>query len=144
MSATTNGGGYWMVTRSGRVLSFGNAVGYGGASASGATMAEIVATPSGHGYWLFAADGRVFPFGDAGDFGNAKGSRIAGGDNHGPDGYWLVSEGGRVRSFGSATSFGDPAGGNLGSKVVGLASTPTGEGYSIVTAKGRIYRFGDA
>ena len=144
MSATPNGGGYWMVTRSGRVLSFGNAVGYGGASPSGATIAEIVATPSGHGYWLFASDGRVFPLGDAGDFGNAKGGRIVGGDNHGSDGYWLVTEGGRVRSFGSATSFGDPAGGNLGSRVVGLAATPTGEGYVVVTSKGRIYRFGDA
>jgi hypothetical protein len=144
MSATANGGGYWIVTRSGQVLSFGNAVGYGGASPSGATIAEIVATPSGQGYWLFASDGRVFPFGDAGDFGQAKGSRIVGGDNHGSDGYWLVSEGGRVRSFGSATSFGDPAGGNLGSPVVGLAGTPTGEGYVVITSKGRIYRFGDA
>jgi hypothetical protein len=144
MSSTADGGGYWMVTRSGRVLSFGNAAAFGGARSSGATMAEIVATPSGLGYWLFATDGRVFAFGDAAHFGNAKSSRITGGDNHGSDGYWLVTERGRVRSLGSATSLGDLAGQDLGSKVVGLAATPSAEGYVIVTAKGRIYRFGDA
>jgi len=110
----------------------------------GATMAEIAATPSGLGYWLFATDGRVFAFGDAAHFGNAKSDRVTGGDNRGSDGYWLVTQGGRVRSFGTSKSLGDLAGRDLGSKVVGLAATPSAEGYVIVTAKGRIYRFGDA
>ncbi len=36
------------------------------------------------------------------------------------------------------------AGMKLGSPIVGLAATPSGKGYVIVTAKGRTFSFGGA
>jgi hypothetical protein len=59
--------GYWLVTSSGAVSTFGAAKFYG--SMSGKHLNEpivgIVASPDGHGYWLVAKDGGVFSFGDA-------------------------------------------------------------------------------
>ncbi|MGH2827502.1 MAG: hypothetical protein ACRDKF_11080 [Actinomycetota bacterium] len=145
MSATPNGKGYWIVTRSGRVHAFGNAINRGGARKKDATITALVSTPTGGGYWLLATDGRVFAYGDAVHMGEAKrGTAFVGGDNKGADGYWLVTRGGNVRSFGSAANVGDLSGNKPSSPVIDMAATPSGKGYVLVTAKGKVFRFGDA
>jgi hypothetical protein len=62
-----NGDGYWLVSASGRVYTFGSAKFYGSMLGRhlNSPITGIVATPSGHGYWLVAEDGGVFSFGDA-------------------------------------------------------------------------------
>ena len=145
MTATSNGNGYWIVTRSGRVHSFGNAVNYGGARQEGVAISGIASTPTGDGYWLFASNGRVFVYGDAVHMGEPKGgSAFVGGDNRGAGGYWLVTGGGNVRAFGSAANLGDLGASELASPVVGMAATPSGDGYVLVTAKGKAFRVGDS
>ena len=59
--------GYWLVTSSGAVSTFGAAKFYGSMSGKhlNAPIVGIVASPDGHGYWLVAKDGGVFSFGDA-------------------------------------------------------------------------------
>jgi protocatechuate 3,4-dioxygenase beta subunit len=64
----------------------------------------------------------------------------------GPAGsYRLVTDTGRVLASGSAADLGSlPASKLRGSKVVGMAETPGGQGYWLVTAKGQVFAFGDA
>ena len=64
----------------------------------------------------------------------------------GPDGsYHLVTDSGRVLASGNAADLGSlPASKLGGSKVVGMAQTPGGKGYWLVTAKGKVYAFGQA
>ena len=59
--------GYWLVTSSGAVSTFGAAKFYGSMSGKhlNVPIVGIVASPDGHGYWLVAKDGGVFSFGDA-------------------------------------------------------------------------------
>src|SRR5690606_4271969 len=53
-------------------------------------------------------------------------------------GYWLASRHGRVRAFGTATQRGDVAGIHLNRPIVGMASTPSGNGYWLVASDGGI------
>ena len=46
--------------------------------------------------------------------------------------------------FGDAASYGSLAGVKLDAPVVGMASTPSGQGYWMVGADGGIFPFGDA
>src|SRR4051812_33161643 len=49
-----------------------------------------------------------------------------------PDGYWLVSAGGGVFSYGRARFFGSTGALPLNRPIVGMAATPSGEGYWMV------------
>jgi hypothetical protein len=71
IDATSDGGGYWLVTADGAVFPFGDAGGYGsrGSIHSSSPIIEMESTPDGRGYWLIAADGGLFPFGDAPGYG---------------------------------------------------------------------------
>jgi hypothetical protein len=49
-----------------------------------------------------------------------------------------------VRPFGGASSFGSTASFDLNTPIVGMAPTPTGQGYWEVSSDGGIFAFGDA
>ncbi len=51
-------------------------------------------------------------------------------------GYWLVGSNGAVFPFGTAQSFGSTAGASLSGPVVGIVSTPDGDGYWEVARDG--------
>jgi hypothetical protein len=61
-------------------------------------------------------------------------------------GGWLLDGSGRIHSLGGAPSFGDLATLGAAGRVtpVAVESTPSGEGYWIVTADGAVLAFGDA
>jgi hypothetical protein len=75
ITATPDGGGYWMVAADGGVFSFGDAHFFGsmGGTPLNAAIVGIAATPDGGGYVLAAADGGIFDFGDAAFVGSAVG-----------------------------------------------------------------------
>jgi hypothetical protein len=55
----------------------------------------------------------------------------------------MVASDGGVFAFGGSAFYGSPAG-TAGGNVIGLASTPTGNGYWIVGSDGSVYNFGAA
>jgi peptidoglycan/xylan/chitin deacetylase (PgdA/CDA1 family) len=66
-----------------------------------------------------------------------------GGDAIVPAGYRVAGADGGVNAF--ETSFlGSGAGGAVASPVMGMATTPTGQGYWLATADGAVLTFGDA
>jgi len=83
-------------------------------------IAGIAATPDDKGYWLLSSDGIVYPFGDAQSFGD----NIA---------YCL----GGIFPFGCVQRL-------PGARFVGIASTPDGKGYWLVTSTGQVLNLGDA
>lgn len=125
--AVPGGGGYWMVSKSGRVYSFGNAHFYGDTYTDGITgltgskplNAPIVGgapTANGKGYWLVAADGGVFNFGDASFHGSTYTYGITGLSGSRP----------------------------LNAPIVGMVADPEGSGYWLIAADGGIFNFGGA
>ena len=66
-SAHGNTPGYWVATRNGEVLPFGDAKSFGSMAghALNASIIGVAATPTGNGYWLLGPDGGIFSFGDA-------------------------------------------------------------------------------
>ncbi|MCU1377141.1 MAG: hypothetical protein JWN29_124 [Acidimicrobiales bacterium] len=89
------------------------------------------------------ADGRVYVA--AGD-GVALVQTSPGGPNQPlPGGQSLIElQADGLRTYGSPCSFGSLAGRHLNRPVVGLARTPSGNGYWIVAGDGGIFSFGDA
>jgi hypothetical protein len=67
MAATPDGHGYWLATKAGQVLHFGDAHSYGSASSLhlAKPIVAITVGPGGRGYWLVASDGGIFGFGTA-------------------------------------------------------------------------------
>ena len=61
-------------------------------------------------------------------------------------GYWTVTAAGSVTPFGGAASLGSPAesGIDLNKPIVGMAATPSGQGYWLVASDGGIFSYGDA
>ena len=59
-------------------------------------------------------------------------------------GYWTTSGAGVITSHNGAPTFGSPAGMHLNQPIVGMASTPDGQGYWLVTATGTVHPYGDA
>jgi hypothetical protein len=74
-SEAGSGSGYWLVTSTGQVYSYGGATYYGGMDGRhlNKPIVGMASTSDGKGYWLIAADGGVFAFGDA-TFGGSRGS----------------------------------------------------------------------
>ena len=78
-----SGNGYWLVTATGNVYTFGDAP-YFGAPGRG-TVTSAVATPDGKGYWVLLSDGEVFAYGDAANLGSPSSANFNGldaGDGH--------------------------------------------------------------
>ena len=145
------GNGYGIMTAFGRLFAFGGFPSDGDASGciSIAPIVGMATTPSGHGYWLVAADGGIFSFGNAhsGDRRGACASIVRSWGWPRPPraratGWWRPTE----ASSASATRefWGSTGSLHLNAPVVGMAATPSGEGYWLVAADGGIFCFGDA
>jgi hypothetical protein len=143
--------GYWLATRDGQVLPFGQAPAMGSMQgrALNSPVVAIAATPSAKGYWLLGADGGIFAFGDAqfyGSTGNLRLNQPVVGLEPTPTGkgYWLVARDGGIFAYGDAQFFGSTGSLKLNQPIVGMRSTPSGQGYWLVAADGGIFSFGDA
>ncbi|MDQ3964139.1 MAG: hypothetical protein M3277_09565 [Actinomycetota bacterium] len=146
MASTTSGGGYWIVTRAGRVFAFGDAKNRGFVKGLSVRIVDIEVTPTGKGYWLLAKSGRVFPLGDATKNGGATdsgGEFAAMASTPSGNGYWLFGTRGNVFAFGDARDLGGLANEDLDAPVVGGDNLTDG-GYWLITSKGRVEGFGTA
>jgi len=143
-------GSYWLVTRSGQVLSSGSAPNWGSVTTKLASpVAGMAATPGGLGYWLVSAKGVVYAFGNAVNDGSPATLHLAKpivGIAATPDGkgYWLVASDGGIFNYGDAKFYGSPATLHLARPIVGIAATPDGKGYWLVGSDGGIFNYGDA
>jgi hypothetical protein len=133
ITATPDGGGYWLVAADGGVFSFGDAKFFGstGGIVLNQPVVGMAATSDGGGYWLVAADGGVFTFGDApfdGSMGGTVLSEPVVGITATPDngGYRMVASDGGIFDFGDAAFFGSGTGAPLTAPVVGMAARPGG------------------
>ncbi len=61
-----------------------------------------------------------------------------------PAGYRLLESDGRIHVFGAAPHLGDPSGSMGGRRALGLASSPTSEGYRVLLSDGEVLSYGDA
>jgi hypothetical protein len=59
-------------------------------------------------------------------------------------GGWQSTAGGHVSGFGGETTYGNLDGEVLNQPIVGMASTPDGQGYWLVASDGGVFSFGDA
>ena len=118
-----SGHGYWLVTATGNIYTFGDAP-YFGAPGHG-TVTSAVATPDGLGYWVLLADGQVLQFGDAagdgsppsGDFGGLDAASAIFATSDG-GGYWVSSALGSVYNFGDVPNDGGMAGTHLNGVII--------------------------
>jgi hypothetical protein len=143
--------GYWVASREGSVLPFGDMPDRGDTRRSGvpARIVGIAGHPRGRGYWLFGADGGVFTFGEAQFFGSTGRIRlnrpiVTMAPTRTGRGYWLVASDGGVFAFGDAPFFGSTGAMRLNRPIVGMAPTPSGRGYWLVASDGGVFSFGDA
>ena len=58
--------------------------------------------------------------------------------------YWLVGSDGGVFALGGAPFYGSMGGRTLNAPIVGIATTPVGDGYWLVASDGGIFAFGGA
>ena len=145
IATTPDGLGYWVVTTTGSVTSFGDAVFLGDTST--ANVAGIASLPDGTGYWIVTKSGVVHGFGQATAYPGRlpAGAVITGiASSHDGKGYWLVSKNGEVTAFGDARSYGSLSGTGSAQSVVAIAAMPSGKGYWLASAQGRVFAFGDA
>ncbi len=144
-----SGRGYWLLDSKGHVFGFG-ATNLGDLTSLGVATppVSIQSTPTGEGYWIVDQKGRVYPFGDA-----VKKGDMAGVTLNGPVrrlepaptglGYWLLASDGGIFTFG-VPFFGSAGARPPNAAVISMASTATGGGYMMVTARGEVIAFGDA
>jgi hypothetical protein len=97
----------------------------------------------------FSSDGRAgaasaSSSGGSGGSGDYSGGMMMAADPSG--GYWTVTPAGAVTPHSAAPALGSPALSNLRltRPVVGMASTPDGNGYWLVASDGGIFNYGDA
>ena len=64
-----SGNGYWLVTQTGNVYTFGDASYYGAPGSTGSPVTSAVRTPNGGGYWILTTNGTVYDYGNAGTYG---------------------------------------------------------------------------
>ena len=151
MAPTSTGTGYWLVASDGGVFAFGDAPyrrSMGGRHLN-APIVGMASTSDDQGYWLVASDGGVFAFGDAalprldGWHAPERAHRRHGGH---ADRCRLLAGGVRrrhlhLRKRQVQGSMGDR---HLNRPIVGIAATPTSNGYWLVASDGGIFTFGDA
>ena|GEM_PF-1348020 len=135
-AAESPGGlGYWLATAGGGVYPFGPGAHYYGSLGGRRLAAPVTAmavTPEGRGYWLVTANGQVHAFGDARSYGSLAGGAMAN-----------PAIGGRPVGAPGSPRAGAQSGASR-ARVTGMAATPDGRGYWLVTANGQVHAFGDA
>ena len=151
MTATPDGGGYWLVASDGGIFSYGDAHFYGstGSLALNRPVVGMAATPDGGGYWLVASDGGIFSFGDASFYGSTGSMRLnqpvvgmaATADGRG---YWLVASDGGIFSYGDAHFYGSTGSIRLNKPIVSMLAGPGGGGYFLVASDGGVFSYGSA
>jgi hypothetical protein len=120
-----SGNGYWLVTNTGHVYTFGDAGFFGAPGPQASPVSSAVATPDGGGYWILNQTGQVFAYGDAASFGSVP-SGSTGGFNPASaifatsdgGGYWVSDGLGKVFTFGDAPNDGDMSGTHLNGPIV--------------------------
>ena len=142
------GGGYWRVSSSGLVTSFGTAANFGSIHDSKPILG-LVPTADGQGYWLADQAGHVFAFGDAPHYSpklNAPEPSIYVSFNVTPDGegYWLTTAKGLVVPFGDATDYPIHSNSTQHGTVIAMAPTSDGRGYWLLSTSGGVTAYGDA
>jgi hypothetical protein len=164
MAATPTGGGYYLVTATGKVYIFGDARVFNnnqgrhdlGYLTLNQPIVGMVASPSGRGYWLVAADGGVFAFGDAPFFGSTGNIHLVSpviGMFAALDGlgyYMYASDGGmfvfqRQPPFGPQVHepfFGSAGGHVRTNPIVGARLAADGLGYWFDDSAGVVFNFG--
>lgn len=150
-AASPAGLGYWLISSTGSISTYGDALNYGSPHASfGAKRIKaFAATPDGQGYWAVAPSGHVYNYGDAQFCGSAIGVTtkkpvVAIAPTPEGGGYWLVTSHGDVQAFGDAPNLVGTWKYKSRTPIVAIASTPDGNGYWLANAKGAVYTFGDA
>jgi hypothetical protein len=140
--------GWWVVSRSGRVIGVDGARSLGSLRAGAGRGAVVAIAAVRGGYYLATSEGTVVGFGRA----HAEGSlHLAGTDRRvvgiaAPErggGYWLLESDGAVVGFGSAGEGSGPPQHRLG-RYVGIAADPDGDGYWIATGIGTVLAHGAA
>jgi len=150
MALTPDRQGYYLVTRSGQVLTFGDARNLGSlppGPGGTAPVVGIAVDPVTGGYWIARSNGSVVGVGapSLGSFSPtpATGPAVALVAIPQGQGYYLVTANGDVGAFGNALNYGNlavPA----GQTVAAMATTPDGLGYYLVTRSGTLATFGNA
>ena len=143
---------YWLYTAFGNVYPSLGTAWYGSPSASryrGSSVTGMAASADGRGYWVATTGGSVFAYGDARRLPAPRVRVPVKGIVSSPrGGYWLYSASGNVYPTRGTPWYGSPASrgfrSSRGSRVAGMAATPDGRGYWLVTNTGRMYAFGDA
>lgn len=160
MRSTPSGNGFYTMDRTGKILTYGDAVHRGQLSRLaqeplGQDVVGLALTPGGAGYWILQKDGTVTAFGDAIHHGNAApGGTIGNGvanfatdiEGHlSTNGYWILTANGGVGAFGV------PSYGNV--TMTGVATddyyatlrhTSDAGGYWAVTTGGIVTTRGNA
>jgi len=119
-----SGNGYWLVTATGHVYSFGDAAYLGAPGPQSTTVTAAARTPDGQGYWILFANGAVSAYGDAVNLGGpvAQTSRqdpaSAIFSTSDGKGYWVASAAGAVYPFGDAANMGGTAGTKLNGSII--------------------------
>jgi hypothetical protein len=139
--------GYWMLDKTGHTYAFNETY---FTNVSNSSMSSIASTPDGGGYWLVGTDGSIYNYGDAGYVTPAGSGTIIGisgdpavGKSGGVfKGYRTVNTIGDIFDYGGATYKGGSPWGV--SNVVGLETTPDGQGYVLVGSDGGIFNYGSA
>ena len=140
--------GYWRVSSSGLVTSFGTAANFGSIHDSKLILG-LVPTADGQGYWLADEAGRVYAFGDAPHYSqklHAPEPSVYVSFNVTPDGqgYWLTTSKGLVVPFGDATDYPIRSNSTQRGTVIAMAPTSDGRGYWLLSKRGGVTAYGDA
>jgi len=147
IAPTSDGKGYWLAGFTGAIYAFGDAKYQGSPNQFQSTFITGIASDvQTGGYWTVSANGSVFGF-NAPYLGGANGEQLNGLVNGifaaASGGYRLTAKDGGVFSYGSQY-FGSLAGSSPSSFLAGMAGTPSGAGYWLLTGNGQVTGFGDA
>jgi len=140
-------GGYWLYTAHGNVYPSAGAPWYGSPvrRVRGQTIVGMAATPDGKGYWLATSTGVAYAYGDAAPVPRRRYAHpITGIVASASGGYWLYTPQGHVFNSAGTPWYGSPVRRVRGQTIVGMAATPGGKGYWLVTSTGAVYAYGDA
>jgi hypothetical protein len=121
MAAAPDGDGYWLVTRTGMVFTFGHVKVHTDFRVAHPVKGIVAAR--NQDFWLYTADGNIYPSSGAPFYGSPVrdhvtdiAAMLATPDGRG---YWLITTTGHVYAYGDARTYPDPT--PTGGVIVGLA-----------------------